>query len=199
MKNYIKALAFSLLLIVSVNTFAIVSPVGFSFISKGEAGQFPAKNWSVYGLRFNIFGAEHKNVVGIDVGGYNVTNEMFGGMQVGFFNYNKKNSYIILGQLGLMNTNVGKTFALGGQIALFSNNNKGPADIVGIQAALVNIGKQTSIYGWQLGVYNRAYRVVGFQMGIINYAENLHGFQLGLLNLCKSCAIKVMPGINMGF
>lgn len=190
---------FFTLLMSSSKIFALVSPVGFSFISKGVQGQFPPKEWSVYGLRFNIFGAEHKNVAGIDAGGYNVTNEMFAGMQVGLFNYNKKDSYFVIGQLGLMNTNVGKTFALGGQIAIFANNNKGPTDIVGIQFAMANLGKQTTIYGWQLGIYNRAARVVGFQMGLVNYAENLHGFQLGLLNMCKSCLIEIMPGINMGF
>ena len=198
MKKSLLILLFSLL-ISSTSTNAIVSPVGFSFISKGLHGQFPPIDWSVYGMRFNVFGAEHKNVVGIDVGGYNVTNELFGGMQLGLFNYNKKTSYIVLGQIGLVNTNVGKTFALGGQLGIFANNNEGPATIIGIQAAIANLGKQTTIYGWQLGVYNRAFRVVGFQFGLVNYADNLHGFQVGLLNMCKSCLIEIMPGINMGF
>jgi hypothetical protein len=187
------------LCILSKESFALVSPIGFSFTSEGKYGNFPPKDWSVYGLRFNFFGAENKQVVGIDIGGLNITSELFAGMQLGLINYSKKDAYIILSQLGVMNTNEGRTIAVGSQLALLSNYNKGSTDIIGIQLALANIGKSTSIYGWQLGAYNRTEKVVGFQFGIVNYAEKLHGIQIGLLNICKSCLVGVMPGINIGF
>lgn len=187
------------LTIISLNTHCLVSPIGFSFTSEGEYGNFPPKDWSVYGIRFNVFGAENKQVVGLDFGGYNVTTDLIAGMQMGLFNHSKKDAYFILGQFGLMNSNKGKTYALGTQFAVFSNYNKGATEIVGIQFALANVGNETSVYGWQMGVYNKAKKIVGFQMGLINYVDSLYGIQLGLLNFCNSCFIPVSPGINIGF
>lgn len=179
--------------------FGLASPIGFSFTSEGKYGNFPPKDWSVYGLRFNVFGAENKNVMGIDIGGLNMTSELFAGMQLGFINIAKKDAYIALAQIGVANVNAGRTVAVGTQLGLLFNSNQGPADIIGVQLAPVNVGKEVSIYGWQLGGFNRAKKVVGFQFGVVNYTDNLYGVQVGLVNICKSCLIGVMPGINIGF
>lgn len=188
------------LLIVPQNTHAYFSPIGFSFTSKGESLNFPPKEWSVYGFRTNFFGAENKEVVGLDVGGYNLTRELMAGVQLGGVNVTEKKAYFLGAQFGLFaNINRGDTSVLGVQMSAIVNNNKGPTDIIGIQVALANVGDKTSVYGYQMAIYNRAYRVVGAQLGIVNYADNLHGVQIGLLNICKSCLIGIMPGINIGF
>ncbi len=183
---------------ITQQVYGYASPIGFSFTSAGEYGNFPPSDWSVYGLRFNFFGAENKRVVGLDVGGLNVTTELFTGLQLGFINRNKKDAYLILSQIGFVNINSGRTIAVGSQMG-FLNNNQGPTDIIGVQLGAVNTGKAVSVYGWQMGAYNRAEKVVGFQFGVVNYADNLYGIQLGLLNICKSCLVSAMPGINIGF
>lgn len=228
MKSHVLKIIF--LTFISFNISAAFSPIGFSFTSKGKYLNFPPQDWDVYGFRTNFFGGVNRRVVGFDVGGFNVTTEMFAGSQMGGVNVSVKDAYIVGFQTALLyNKNEGNTYVLGAQMGLFTNYNKGPATIVGAQFGLVNVGKKTNvygvqmgayntanrvvgsqfgvanasndgtIYGYQLGVYNRALRVVGFQLGILNYADNLHGIQLGLLNICKSCAIGIMPGVNIGF
>ncbi|MCR9203987.1 MAG: hypothetical protein NXH75_05395 [Halobacteriovoraceae bacterium] len=198
MKNI--ALFLIVFLIIPINTQAYFSPLGFSFTSEGEALNFPPKDWSVYGLRTNLFGAENKEVVGFDIGGFNLTRELMAGVQFGGVNVTEKKAYILGAQFGAFaNINRGDTNILGVQISAIVNNNKGPTNIIGAQMAVANVGDKTSIYGYQLAIYNRAYRVVGAQVGIVNYADNLHGVQIGLLNICKSCLIGIMPGINIGF
>ena len=195
-----KLILFLILMYSSFQASAYVSPVGFSFTHKGEGLNFPPKDWSVYGLRTNFFGAENKSVVGFDIGGLNITDELMGGVQIGGFNLNNKKSYLVGMQFGVIsNVNKGESLALGWQLAGISNHNEGAAKVIGAQMAIfANIGKKTKVYGTQLAIYNRAETVVGVQLGVVNYCDNLHGFQIGLLNVCKSCLIEIMPGVNIG-
>ncbi len=189
----------SILVFCSQTAHAYFSPVGFSFTHKGVDGQFPKKDWDVYGVRVNVLSAEHRRVVGMDFGVINTTTEYFAGAALGLINANDKSTRILGLQFGLFsNYNKGDTKGLGIQGSLFSNHNKGPAHLIGMQMAIANTG-QNNIYGLQMGVYNRADRIVGLQMGVVNYCSNLHGFQIGLLNICKSCLIGIMPGVNIGF
>jgi hypothetical protein len=179
--------------------FAKFSPVGFSFTHKGEAGQFPHESWDVYGARFNLLSAKHNRVVGLDMGVLSETKKLSAGVQMSVYNLNEGETRIFPLQLGLIaNANYGGTKGLGMQASIFANYNKGPAHIVGFQMAIANLGRN-NIYGMQMGLYNRADRIVGLQLGVVNYCSNLHGVQIGLLNVCKSCLIGLMPGINIGF
>ncbi len=197
----VRSFALIILLITCLqpSVFGAFSPVGFSFTHKGEAGQFPHESWDVYGVRFNVLSAKHNRVVGLDMGLLSETKKLSAGVQLSGFNYNEGETRIFPLQLGLIaNNNQGSTKGLGMQASIFANYNKGPAHIIGFQMAIANVGRN-NIYGMQMGLYNRADRIVGLQLGIVNYCGNLHGVQIGLLNVCKSCLIGLMPGINIGF
>lgn len=193
-----RIITFIFLFFTSLNINAYFSPIGFSFTHEGDYLQFPKRKHDVYGFRTNLLGMENKRVVGLDVGVWNITDELFGGTQIGVVNVNRKDSYILGMQFGfILNRNDGQTRALGYQVAGIANYNPGGAQILGLQAALVNVGKN-NVYGFQLGLYNRAETIIGLQLGVVNYCENLHGIQVGLINSCKSCLISLMPGINIG-
>lgn len=69
-------LLFTIILILSFQTEAAWSPLGFSFTHKGDYLNFPKDDWNVYGIRTNFFGASHKKVIGLDFGGLNITKEV---------------------------------------------------------------------------------------------------------------------------
>lgn len=199
----LKPVCFSLILftalLLSPHTLAAFSPIGFSFTSEGEVGQFPHKDWSVYGVRFSAIEGTHRQVVGLDIGVLSQTTELSSGVQISVLNLNQKRTFVFGLQLGaIANNNRGPMSGFGLQMSLLSNYNKGKGHFVGVQMAASNVS-HNNVYGMQLGLYNKARRVVGFQVGVMNYCGNLHGMQIGLLNVCKSCLIGIMPGINIGF
>jgi len=89
----------------------------------------------------------------------------------------------------------------GTAVSLLFNYNKVAADIIGFQiAGLANInGTGSSLYGIQLGLYNKVTHAYGIQLGLINVAKNLHGIQIGLINFNESGPFKVSPIINAAF
>lgn len=186
------------LIFLSVNICASVSPIGFGFTHKGELGQFPSEKSSVYGLRTNFFGIKNKKMVGIDFGGLNISEDLYALMQIGVVNITEKRANIFPLQVGLANYHKGTSKILGMQLGLLGNYNKKDAHIIGYQIGVLGNFGRNHVYGVQMGVYNRATRIVGLQVGIVNLCDNLHGIQLGLLNVCKSCLFSMTPGINIG-
>lgn len=186
-------------LFLSFNTNAAVSPIG---IAIGGPIQFPPNNWDVMGARVSLLYGTNRDVAGIDVGLLgNITTGKFTGAAVsGLFNYTKGMTTITGLQLaGIANINSQKTRVVGIQAALGTNYNSAESSVVGLQLALANISPSTTIYGFQVGLYNKARAVRGFQIGLINMTQNLSGIQIGLLNFYQEGFFKVSPVINIGF
>jgi hypothetical protein len=78
--------------------------------------------------------------------------------------------------------------------------NSAQSKVVGLQAALLaNLSPATTIYGAQIGLYNKAQEVYGFQIGLVNSTKNLHGLQIGLVNFNETGIFGVSPVLNVGF
>ena len=195
--KHIQIVAF--LIWLGIPTLAAVSPVSVSVI---PPVQFPAKDFSVTGVRASALWGQHYDVYGIDLGLVgNITEQSFVGSALsGVFNYTKGDTTVLGLQLaGLTNINTNKTNVIGLQAALGANYNSAASSVTGIQLALANLSKHTDIYGLQVGVYNRAKSVYGFQIGLVNSCDNLHGLQIGLINYNKTGTFLVSPIINFGF
>ena len=119
------------------------------------------------------------------------------GIRLSVVGVNRAASGIDLAVLGNVTNQQFKGLAIAG---LF-NYNKIGADIYGLQAALgANInGTGSSLYGFQLGIYNQVTKVYGIQIGLINVATELHGIQIGLLNFNAAGPFKASPIINAAF
>jgi hypothetical protein len=165
--------------------------------------QFPSNEFSVTGLRVSALWGSHRDLFGIDVGLIgNVTETRFVGLAVaGGFNATHGETTVLGAQLaGVANVNTNKTRVYGAQLALGFNANEAEDAVVGIQAALLaNQSPFTSLYGIQLGLYNRAGDVYGVQFGLVNVATSLHGIQIGLLNFNQKGLFPVSPLLNVGF
>lgn len=165
--------------------------------------QFPPSDYSVTGARLNALVGKQRDVFGFDLGVIGgITDNTFTGLALsGIFNYTKGTTNAILLQgAGLTNVNTGKTSVYGVQLAGLVNMNTAESKIVGLQfAALANVSEFTDIYGFQVGLYNRAKEVYGLQVGLVNVASNLHGIQIGLANINQQGVIKVSPFLNIGF
>lgn len=74
----------------TLSAHAMFSPIGFSFTHNGVDGQLPPEDWDVYGARFNLLSASHRRVVGIDIGVFSETKELFAGTQMSIWNKNEK-------------------------------------------------------------------------------------------------------------
>jgi hypothetical protein len=165
--------------------------------------QFPPSDYSVTGARLNALIGKQRDVFGLDLGVIGgITDNTFTGIALsGIFNYTKGTTNAILLQgAGLTNVNTGKAAVYGLMFAGLVNMNTAESKVVGVQmAALANLGEFTDIYGFQVGLYNRAKEVYGFQVGLVNVATNLHGIQLGLANINQQGTIRVAPFLNVGF
>lgn len=179
-----------------------------SFITPLSVGavppvQFPPKDYSITGLRLSGLFGTHRDVMGIDLGLLgNITENSFTGIALsGLFNITRGTTNAIGAQLaGLTNINTNKTAVYGVQVAALVNANTAESKIVGGQIALLaNVSEFTSLYGVQVGIYNRARDVYGFQIGLVNVATALHGIQIGLANINQTGVIGVSPIINIGF
>lgn len=181
------------------SAFAAVSPVA---ISIGGPVQFPPNDFNIMGARISVLYGKHRDVSGLDVGLLgNITTGKFTGAAVsGLFNKTAGPTTILGLQLaGLANINTQKTRVFGLQAALGTNYNTAESSVVGVQLALANLSPNTNIYGFQMGLYNKARAVRGFQIGLINVTQNLSGIQIGLLNFYQEGFFKVSPIINIGF
>ena len=182
-----------------ITTQAAVSPLG---IAIGGPVQFPPNDYDIIGARVSLLYGTNRDVSGIDLGLLgNITTGKFTGAAVsGIFNYTKGMATITGLQLaGIANINTQKIRVVGLQAALGTNYNSAESSIVGLQLALANLSPNTSIYGFQMGLYNKARAVRGFQIGLINVTQNLSGIQIGLLNFYQDGFFKVSPLINIGF
>ena len=154
-------------------SFGIVYPV-----------QFPDDKFLIKGLRLNVLAGKTRGVQGIDLGGIgNITDMEMSGLQIA----------------GLFNWNRGSATVTGLQAAIGANINVTTSNIYGVQIAIANIGELQSIYGAQIGLYNRADHVHGIQIGLVNVANNLHGLQIGLANYNAAGPFIISPLINFGF
>lgn len=119
------------------------------------------------------------------------------GLRITGVGINRATSGLDIGLLG----NITHQSFKGTAVSLLFNYNKVAADIIGFQiAALANInGTGSSLYGVQLGLYNKVSNVYGIQLGLINVTQNLHGIQIGLINFNNAGPFKVSPIINAAF
>ena len=177
---------------------AAVSPVSLAIL---PPVQFPPSDFSVIGLRASVFWGKQRDIYGIDLGLLgNITEQDFVGIGIsGLMNVTHGTTNIIGLQLaGAANYNTNKTSVYGVQAALV-NLNTAASSVAGLQIGAANISKFTDVYGFQIGIYNRAQTVYGFQLGLVNQATNLHGIQIGLLNFHEKGIVSISPAINIGF
>ncbi|WP_413288076.1 LA_2272 family surface repeat-containing protein [Bdellovibrio sp. HCB337] len=179
---------------------AALSPVSVAIV---PPIQFPPSDFSVTGVRASVLWGKHRDVYGLDVGVLgNITDQTFTGIGVsGIFNNTRGETNILGLQLaGLANINNNKTSVYGFQITAGVNYQSAASTVSGLQLALLaNIAPFTDIYGFQIGLYNRAKEVYGFQIGLVNVADNLHGIQIGLINFHHKGTFAISPIINVGF
>ena len=119
------------------------------------------------------------------------------GLRLGVVGINRSVSGLDFGVLG----NITRQSFKGSAVSLLFNYNAIAADIVGFQvSALANInGAASTLYGVQLGLYNKVSHVYGIQIGLVNVTESLHGIQIGLMNFNSAGPFKFTPIINVGF
>jgi hypothetical protein len=184
---------------VSLSAQAGISPLGLSIVPPVE---IPPSDFSIVGARVSVIYGENLNMYGVDLGVVgNVTDQNFVGIGLaGGFNYDKGTTTAIgLQVAGLANIDVNKANIFGAQIAALLNSDQAESTIVGLDLALVNYAPFTTIYGFQLGAYNRAHVVNGFQIGLVNVTDVLHGIQIGLLNFNHQGLFAFSPFLNIGF
>lgn len=178
---------------------AAMSPLSISVV---PPVQFPPSDFSVTGARISLGYGHHRDVYGLDLGVLgNITDQRFVGIAVaGVTNITHGNTTAIGLQLaGVANINTQKTNIYGVQAALMSNWNEAESSLTGVQFSVANVSPNTSIYGLQVGLYNKARSVYGFQVGLVNIANDLHGLQIGLVNFNATGTFAVSPIINVGF
>ncbi|QDK45257.1 hypothetical protein DOM22_08870 [Bdellovibrio sp. ZAP7] len=197
-KNILLSLIFTIVCSASAS-FAAVTPIS---VAIAPPVQFPPQDFSITGIRLSALWGHHRDVYGLDFGVLgNITDQDFVGIGIaGGFNATYGSTNIIGLQLaGLGNYNQQKTNVVGLQAALISNINVAESNVYGVQLAVTNLSTNTSVYGAQLGVYNRAKSVYGIQLGLVNITDNLHGLQIGLVNFNNTGVFKVSPILNVGF
>lgn len=178
---------------------AAFSPVSLTVV---PPVQFPPADFTIVGARASLIYGRQRDIYGLDLGVIgNITEVAFAGVSVsGGFTYHKGMTTILgLQAAGGANVTTQKTRVFGLQAALGLNYMTAESTVAGVQFALVNLVDHSSIYGFQLGVYNKAYAVYGFQIGLVNDCNNLHGVQIGLLNYNRTGTLLVSPIINIGF
>ena len=202
MRKYLRALFKSSFILVasSASAMAAVSPLSVAIV---PPLQFPSQDFTVVGARVSAIWGRHHNVYGFDLGVIgNVTEGSFGGIGVsGIFNLTEGTTTILGLQLaGAANVNVSKARIFGLQVTAGVNSNQAESTLVGIGlAVLSNNSPFMTVYGAQVGLYNKAREVYGFQIGLVNVTESLHGIQIGLLNYNTRGLFAVAPILNIGF
>ncbi|HMN67979.1 MAG TPA: hypothetical protein PKC28_05520 [Bdellovibrionales bacterium] len=199
MKAIYKVILFTLSLALTPAAHAAFSPLGIGVV---PPVQFPPEDFSITGARVSLLYGQHRDMYGLDVGVLgNITEQNFVGLAVaGGMNWNKGYTTILGLQLaGVANYGQEKTTVVGVQAALALNVLKAESSVTGLQLALANIAGHTSIYGLQVGIYNKALNVYGLQLGLVNVAQSLHGIQIGLINFHTQGLFSVSPILNIGF
>ena len=155
---------------------------------------FPPEDWSVVGLRFNLFAGRHRDVWGIDVGG--LGNELTGaltGLQgAGIWN-RVGEAPAAIQAAGIANL-CERDFS--GVQAAGVYNWTGE-EFTGVQVGLLN--RTGGLTGVQAGLYNAADHGAGLQIGLLNTARALSGVQIGVANVNTGSTLGFFPLVNMAF
>lgn len=130
-----------------------------------------------------------RDLLGIQLGGFNRVGRNAKGLQLGLFNLVEHDSWT-LPQLGAFNWVQGSAGGL--QIGGY-NLVKG--NMRGVQFGVANRTRE-EIAGVQLGLYNRAKIVSGVQLGVVNRTEKLNGVQIGVANIATRNGMPFFVGIN---
>lgn len=172
------------------------TPVGFSFL--GDL-QYPPKNYSIRGVRFNLSLSENENLTGLDFGVVNQVNSRLRGLQAGGMNYAPLAEGL---QFGLVNSSfdMGGNAVVGAQVGLMNYT----SNLHGIQAGgLISDGG--NITGAQVSVISSGFprmgidklEVQGVQMGgLTSFAGDVTGLQASLLG---NWAFDDVRGMQIGF
>lgn len=164
---------------------------------------FP-RNWTVAGLRLNIFDSNNYDFYGIDLGLVGLTGDDFYGLGVNLANWVDGDQTGL--QIGAL-FNVGNGNAAGCEIASFANYTRNVFS--GFQTALVNhngafYGFQIGALNWdkgisygaQLGVANvNVNDFHGWSIGVFNYSERQRGVQFGAVNVIDETGYGVQIGV----
>ena len=198
MKKLISVIA--LILIFTPQSWAAFTPISIGIVPPLE---FPPSDFTVAGVRISAIYGSQRDVYGLDLGLVgNVSYVAFTGIAVsGIFNITHGMTNVVgLQFAGITNVNTEKTHVVGLQLAGLINSNSAESMVGGLQVALLaNLSAHTSIYGAQIGIFNKALNVHGFQIGVVNVANSLHGLQIGLLNYNTTGLLAVSPILNAGF
>ena len=163
-------------------------------LSIGPGVSLPFDDWSVVGLRLNLFAGRHRDVWGIDAGGLGneVTGHLTGVQGAGIWNHvGQADAAIQLAGIA----NLCERDFNGLQSAGIYNWAGGT--MTGLQVALVN--RAGGFAGLQLGLFNAVDNGGGVQIGLFNTARALAGVQIGLVNVNENSTVPFLPVINMAF
>jgi hypothetical protein len=201
MKNLILIFIGSLIISSTLHStaHAAVTPLSVAIV---PPVQFPASDFTITGLRLSLLWGHHRDLYGLDLGVLgNITDQAFTGAAFsGVFNATHGPTTILgLQAAGLANINTEKTNVYGLQMALGLNSNTAQSTVAGLQLAIANHSPFTSVYGAQIGIYNRAQDVYGLQIGLVNVASSLHGVQIGLANFNAKGPFAISPILNVGW
>lgn len=168
-----------------------VTPLAVSLV---PGASIPPADWSVVGLRINIFAGRHRDLWGVDAGG--LGNELAGtltGLQgAGLWNRVGEASAAVQ-TAGL--ANLCERDFCGVQVAGLYNWTG--EELTGIQAGLLN--RAGGLTGLQVGLFNAADHGAGLQIGIVNVARAMEGVQIGLANVNVQSPLEFFPIVNMAF
>ena len=167
------------------------TPLAFALVP-GVA--LPLADWSVVGVRINIFAGRHRDLWGVDIGGLGneLTGSLAGVQGAGLWN-RVGEAPAALQSAGL--ANLCERDFCGVQTAGIYNWTG--EEFMGLQAGLVN--RAGGLTGLQVGLYNGADHGHGVQIGLVNAARALAGVQIGLANFNADSALEFFPIINMAF
>lgn len=167
------------------------TPFAFSIV---PGVSLPFDDWSVMGLRLNLFAGRHRDVWGIDVGGLGneVTGHLTGLQGAGIWNRIGQADAAIQ-SAGIANL-CERDFD-GLQSAGIYNWTGGT--MTGVQLAFVN--RAGGFAGLQVGLFNSVDNGGGVQIGVLNMARALEGLQIGLLNVNENSTVPFFPIANFAF
>ncbi len=154
----------------------------------------PPEDWSIVGLRINLFAGRQRNLWGIDAGGLgNILEGSLTGIQgAGLWNSVGEASAAVQ-SAGI--ANLCERDFTGVQVAGIYNWTG--EEFTGLQAGLLN--RAGGLTGVQAGLYNAADHGVGLQIGLVNTARALAGVQIGLANINTESPLGFFPVVNMAF
>ena len=154
----------------------------------------PPEDWSVVGLRINLFAGRHRDVWGVDIGGLGneLTGNLTGLQGAGLWNRIGEAPAAIQ-SAGL--ANLCERDFRGVQTAGIYNWTG--EEFIGIQVGLLN--RAGGLTGLQAGLYNAADHGAGLQIGLVNTARALSGVQIGLANINAESPLRFFPVVNMAF